>query len=252
MSSNNRAKREDRRNRRAERESMNAPANDSVIEVEFKRPSQKPIEALNESQGFHKAALFNDSFVVAKGAAGTGKTYLSACVAADLLMQGAVKRIVLTRPNVEVGRGFGFLPGTLDEKYAPYLEPFQEGLISRMGSDKFTCDLNKRIIPKALQFMRGKTFDDAIMLLDEAQNTTVEEMKMFVTRIGTNTRVFISGDTKQCDLTLRPGQENGLEWLVRKMQQNNAPYEIIDYKKEDCVRSGLAKMFLGYIEQDYE
>lgn len=248
MSSNNRAKREAKKVRGYEE-----PSNDSnnSVEIEHKPASNKPLSPMNERQAIHKAALFNDVFVVATGAAGTGKTYLSAAVAAELLKQKAVDYLILTRPNVEVGRGFGFLPGELDEKYAPYLEPFQDAIIDRIGSADYKCLLKKRILPKPLQFMRGKTFDNSIILLDEAQNTTVEEMKMLVTRVGINSRVFISGDTKQCDLNLRPGQENGLQWLVRVLKQNQAEHEVIDYTKDDCVRSGLAKEFLGYIESEY-
>lgn len=250
MSSNNRAKREARKDRVVE--SANDNRNDAKPTLEFKAANNKPIEALNERQGFHKAALFNDEFVVAIGSAGTGKTYLSACVAAEIYKQQGCKYLILTRPNVEVGRGFGFLPGSLDEKYAPYLEPFKKALIERLGSGKFECDLKKKILPTPLQFMRGETFDDSIILLDEAQNTTVEEMKMFITRPGINSRVFISGDSNQCDLNLRPGQENGLQWLIRIMKKYEAQDEIIEYTKEDNVRSGLSKRFLTYIESEYD
>lgn len=252
MSSNNREKRESKRNRQVEESNYSEQsANDSKPKIEFKAANNKPIDALTENQGLHKAALFNDDFVVSIGSAGTGKTYLSACVAAEIYKQQGVKYIILTRPNVEVGRGFGFLPGSLDEKYAPYLEPFKKALIERLGSGKFVCDLKTKIKPTPLQFMRGETFDDSIILLDEAQNTTVEEMKMFVTRPGINSRVFISGDTNQCDLNLRPGQENGLQWLVRLMKKYEAKYEIIEYTMEDNVRSGLSKEFLTYIEAEY-
>lgn len=250
MSSNNRAKRESRMERKVEKESSNDNSKGGV-EIEYKAANSKPLTPLNERQAIHKAALFNDLFVVAIGAAGTGKTYLSAAVAAEIYKQQGAKYLVLTRPNVEVGRGFGFLPGDIDEKYAPYLEPFKDAIIDRIGSALFKCDLNKRILPKPLQFMRGKTFDDSIILLDEAQNTTVEEMKMFVTRVGTNSRVFVSGDSRQCDLKLAQGQENGLDWLVRVIRQNQAVHEIIEYKKEDNVRSGLSREFLDYIEADY-
>lgn len=251
MSSNNYSKREARKIREIEKSSNDsAPA--SKPSIEFVAANNKPIVALNDNQGFHKGALFNDPFVVAIGSAGTGKTYLSACVAAEIFKQKGCKKLILTRPNVEVGRGFGFLPGSLDEKYAPFLEPFKKALIERLGSGKFECDIKKSILPVPLQFMRGETFDDSIILLDEAQNITVNEAKMFVTRIGINSRVFISGDSKQCDLNLRPGEENGLQWIVRKLRENNSPYEIIEYTQADCVRSGIAKEWLEYIEQDYK
>lgn len=248
MSKNARTKREDKRMRSFEASNDSKTSFDSI---DYVKEDQSQIKPLNKTQEFHKAALFNDDFVVAIGAAGTGKTFLSASVAAEIFRQGGCDRLILTRPNVDVGESFGFLPGELQEKYAPYLEPFQDAIMKRLGSNKFKCDINKSILPKPLQFMRGKTFDDAIMLLDEAQNVTVAEMKMFVTRIGVNTRVFISGDSKQCDLKLRPGEQNGLDWLVGVLKKNQSRHEIIEYRREDCVRSGLAKEFLGYIEQEY-
>ena len=251
MAGKNREKREARSERRFQHEAANTTPTEKGPTLEYTPAALKPLEALNDRQATHKTCLFNDDFVVAIGAAGTGKTFLSACVAAEIYKQRGVKRLILTRPNVDVGESFGYLPGDLTEKYAPYLEPFQDAIISRIGSDKWKCDLNKNIQPKPLQFMRGKTFDDAIMLLDEAQNTTVAEMKMFITRIGINTRVFISGDSKQCDLKLRPGEMNGLEWLVKKFRQHNSRHEIIEYTKADCVRSGLALEMLNYIEEDY-
>lgn len=228
-------------------------ANQNVVQfaeddgIEFKAAAIAPIEALTQSQAFHKEAMLHDDMVIAIGSAGTGKTYLASAVAADLYNRKQYKTIIMTRPNVEVGRSLGYLPGEQDEKYAPYLEPFKKGLIDRLGSNKFKCDFKRKILAKPLQYMRGETFDDAIMLLDEAQNTTVTEMKMFLTRVGTNSRVFITGDVNQTDLHSR---ETGLSWLVRQLETRHARFEIIRYTRADCVRSGLCKEMLDIIENE--
>lgn len=264
MSSNNSQKRETRQSKRAARFGEPKPprsqrgdnnrnqtsANDpgESLEFEFKRPAAKKLEALTESQGWHLSALLHEDIVVSIGSAGTGKTYLSAAVAADLYRNGQVKKIIMSRPPVEVGPKLGFLPGDIDDKFAPYLEPFKPGLIDRLGSDKFKCDYKSRILAKPLAYMRGATFDDAVMLLDEAQNTTVEEMKMFLTRAGTNTRIFISGDIKQTDLG--KGKDTGLSWLVRQIKTRGKNISVIEYRREDCIRSGLCAEMLELIENE--
>lgn len=216
----------------------------NVVEIEFRHPANKPIEALTDTQASHIASLRNDTMVVAIGAAGVGKTYIAAAIAADLFKQRHFKYLILTRPNVEVGKSLGYLPGDMMEKYAPYLEPFQKALVERLGSNKYKCDLMKTIIPKPLGFMRGDTFDDAIVLLDEAQNTTIAEMSMLLTRIGVNSKLFITGDLKQCDI----GSDNGLAWLVRELRRQQKPYDIIQYDSADCVRSEFCKDMLSLIE----
>jgi phosphate starvation-inducible protein PhoH and related proteins len=223
--------------------------NDSIIgDIEYKPAASKKVEALTQAQGFHKSALIHDDLVIAIGSAGTGKTYLASAIAAELYLGNQVKRLILTRPNQEVGKSLGFLPGELDEKYAPYLEPFKKGLLDVLGSNKFKCDFKTKIQAKPLQYMRGETFDDAIMMLDEAQNTTVAEMKMFLTRVGINSKIFITGDINQNDLGSKV--ESGLTWLVRQIRQKQKRYEIIEYRKEDCVRSGLCKEILELVENE--
>lgn len=258
MSSNNSQKRENRKTRRDEefhpqkpgRSRTQEPANDKSVdldEYEKKPLATKPIEPLTEGQRLHLAALQHENFVIAIGSAGTGKTYLSAAVAAELYKNGQAKRIIMSRPPVEVGPKLGYLPGDIDDKFAPYLEPFKPGLIDRLGTNKFKCDYKSRILAKPLAYMRGATFDDAIMLLDEAQNTSVAEMKMFLTRAGTNSRIFISGDINQTDLG---NKETGLSWLVRQIEKRNKAIEIIRYTREDCIRSGLCADMLELIENE--
>lgn len=243
MSRNNRQKRE------AKKQGQDIVELSPIREenFEYKPEATKPLEPLNARQATHKTALIHDDMVIAIGSAGTGKTYLASAVAADLYKNRQYKNIIMTRPNVEVGRSLGYLPGDESEKYAPYLEPFKKGLIDRLGTTKFKCDFNRRILAKPLQFMRGETFDDSIMLLDEAQNTTVVEMKMFLTRAGINTKVFITGDVNQTDLG---SKETGLSWLIRQIEKRNSRFEIVRYTKEDCVRSGLCKEILDMIENE--
>lgn len=259
MSSNARFKRETRKERReAERASRNPgpqggkpSANDSTtgesLEYEYKPAATKKIEPLTQGQELHIAALLHDDLVISIGSAGTGKTYLSAAVAAELYKNGMVKKIIMSRPPVEVGPKLGFLPGDIDDKFAPYLEPFKAGLLDRLGSNKFKCDYKSRILAKPLAYMRGATFDDAVMLLDEAQNTSVAEMKMFLTRAGTNSKIFISGDIDQTDLG---SKETGLSWLVRQIEKRNKPIEIVRYTRADCIRSGLCADMLELIENE--
>lgn len=258
MSSNNRQKRESRNARRDEtrdtsprnsrhgRDAANEPQKPE-LDIQYKPAATRPLEALTPSQEIHKSSLIHGDIVVSIGSAGTGKTYLSAAVAAELYKSGQVKKIIMSRPPVEVGPKLGFLPGDIDDKFAPYLEPFKAGLVDRLGSNKFKCDYKSRILAKPLAYMRGDTFDDAVMLLDEAQNTTVAEMKMFLTRAGTNSRIFISGDVNQTDLN---GKETGLAWLVRQIEKRDTGIDLIRYDRHDCIRSGLCKRMLDLIEEE--
>lgn len=217
--------------------------------VEYERNKNK-LEALTFNQGRAISTAKHDSIVILTGHAGTGKTYLLSRVAGEIYRtHNDVKRIIMTRPNVEVGEKLGFLPGEMDEKFAPYMVPFQSGLIDEMGSNKFNNDMYKSLVPIPLGYMRGRTFDDAVILLDEAQNTTVEQMKMLITRIGTNARLFISGDTKQSDLGRK---RNGLEWLVTEIKRQGKTIEVIDFGMEDCVRSDECKEMLDLIENAEE
>ena len=215
----------------------------SVLDYEH---DKKKLTPLNESQRQYISSLSHDELVIGSGAAGTGKTYIAARIAGEIYSTNKdIKNIIMTRPNVEVGQKLGYLPGEIHEKYAPYLAPFEKGLKDELGN-KYDNDLYRRILPKPLGYMRGETFDDSVILLDEAQNTTVAEMKMFLTRIGINSRVFITGDEKQSDIRGR----NGLDWLLDQIVKQNLPYEIVSFTDKDCVRSGLCKNMLRMIENE--
>ena len=142
----------------------------------------------------------------------------------------------MTRPNIETGRGLGFLPGTLEEKYAPYLEPFNEIFTRSLGAGFYEYALNKGDIePKPLGFMRGTTFDDCIVLLDEAQNATKDEMKMILSRIGKNCKIIISGDQDQSDI-----DNSGLEDAAKRLERIE-DIEVVRFMDSDIVRSKLCK-----------
>ncbi|CAM5225159.1 nucleoside triphosphate hydrolase [Alishewanella longhuensis] len=147
------------------------------------------------------------------GPAGTGKTYLAVACAVDALESGQVKRIVLTRPAVEAGEKLGFLPGDLAQKVDPYLRPLYDALFERRGFEKVEKYLERGIIEIApLAYMRGRTLNDAFIILDESQNTTIEQMKMFLTRIGFSAKAVITGDVTQVDLPR--GQYSGLKHAI--------------------------------------
>lgn len=240
MSKNNRIKKEAKRYMDCDTKPNN------VIEYEQQK---KKLEPLNESQRQFISSLLHDNIVIGAGVAGTGKTYLSSRIAGNLYKQSKnIKHIILTRPNIEVGKGLGFLPGEIKEKYLPYLEPFQKGLQEELGN-KFNADLWKTILPQPLGYMRGKTFDNAIMCLDEAQNITIAEMKMFLTRVGTNSRIFITGDETNGQNDLKV-EENGLQWLIRQIEKQQSNIDVIKFSQKDCVRSMLCKDMLKLIANE--
>ncbi len=167
----------------------------------FVAAPRKTIIAKNLAQKAYYEALTSKEVVFALGPAGTGKTYLAVAMALSMLFQQRVKKIILTRPAVEAGERLGFLPGDLAEKVNPYLRPLYDALYDMLPQPKVVSMLETNIIEVApLAFMRGRTLNDAFIILDEAQNTTPEQMKMFLTRLGFGSRAVITGDTTQIDL----------------------------------------------------
>lgn len=208
-------------------------ANKSENPVEF---GFKEIKPLNYIQQEYLRAIYENQIIFGVGSAGTGKTYVAATYAASELFHRKISKIILTRPNIETGRSLGFLPGTLEEKYAPYLEPFDQIFTNSLGKGFYEYALkNKNIEPKPLGFMRGTTFDNCIVLFDEAQNSTREEMKMLLSRIGKNCKMIISGDVDQADIP-----DSGLSDAMNRLR-NIEGIETVRFLDSDIVRSRLCK-----------
>jgi phosphate starvation-inducible PhoH-like protein len=185
--------------------------------------------------------------VFAVGPAGTGKTYLAVAMAAAALAEKRVRRIVLTRPAVEAGERLGFLPGDLVEKVNPYLRPVYDALYDILGYEKVARHLERGVIEIApLAFMRGRTLNDSFMLLDEAQNTTPEQMKMFLTRMGFHSKMVVTGDVTQIDLPTE--KASGLV-LARQVLGNLKGICFFDFTKEDVVRHRLVQQVVDAYEQ---
>lgn len=184
------------------------------------------------------------------GPAGTGKTYLAVASAVDALNREKVKRIVLVRPAVEAGERLGFLPGDLAQKVDPYLRPLYDALYDLAGYDNVTKLFEKGILEVApLAYMRGRTLNQSFIILDEAQNTTPEQMKMFLTRIGFGTKAVVTGDVTQIDLA--KGQKSGLI-EIQKILQNIKGITFNQFKSEDVVRHPLVQKIVNAYEKYQE
>ena len=187
--------------------------------------------------------------VFAIGPAGTGKTYTSVALAVKALKEKNVKRIILTRPAVEAGESLGFLPGDLKEKLDPYLQPLYDALRDMIPHERLENFIEKRVIEVApLAFMRGRTLDDAFVILDEAQNTTHSQMKMFLTRMGMNAKFIITGDPSQIDLP--KNQQSGLQEAM-KILQNVEEIGFIHLNESDVIRHPIVKkIILAYNQSE--
>lgn len=204
-----------------------------------------PIEPLTKAQGAYLAALRSSPQVIVVGPAGTGKTWIAATYAADLYRTRKIDRIVLSRPNVPCGRSLGFFPGSLNEKFAPWAAPVIEAIKERIGKAAFDIALkNGDIEMVPFEVMRGRSWKDAFVLLDEAQNTTPAEMKTFLTRIGENCLTVVDGDVSQCDLPA----ESGLKTAIDLIRTRDLPVPVIEFGREDIVRSGLCAMWVEAFE----
>ncbi|MFS1663170.1 PhoH family protein [Streptococcus sp. zg-JUN1979] len=177
----------------------------------------KPIRVKTLGQRTYVDSVKNHDIVFGIGPAGTGKTFLAVTLAVTALKRGQVKRIILTRPAVEAGESLGFLPGDLKEKVDPYLRPVYDALYQILGKEQTTRLMEREIIEIApLAYMRGRTLEDAFVILDEAQNTTIMQMKMFLTRLGFNSKMIVNGDSSQIDLP--KNVTSGLIDASRKLQ----------------------------------
>ncbi|KQT43116.1 phosphate starvation-inducible protein PhoH [Aureimonas sp. Leaf454] len=211
---------------------------------------KKTIHARTSTQDAYMRALDRSELVLGIGPAGTGKTYLAVAHAAMLLERGQVDRIVLSRPAVEAGERLGFLPGDLKEKVDPYLRPLYDALYDMIPAEKVERALAAGAIEVApLAFMRGRTLANCCVILDEAQNTTSMQMKMFLTRLGENARMVVTGDPSQIDLP--PGQKSGLVEALRVL--DGVPNVVtVRFEAKDVVRHHLVQAIVEAYEADAE
>lgn len=187
------------------------------------------------------SAIKSHPQVISVGCAGTGKTYIAASIAADLLRRKEINKIVLTRPNVSSGKSLGFFKGTMEEKLEPWVAPFTEVLKLHMGSNAFEiARKNNDIEIVPLEVMRGRSFNNSFVVLDEAQNTTVGEIKMFLTRVGEGTTVIINGDIAQTDLK----ESSGLSKVIHMAKKYAMPIPVIEFDEDDIVRSDICAMWI--------
>lgn len=206
------------------------------------------IKAKTENQRKMINAIVKNDMLFAIGPAGTGKTYTAVALAIKALKNKEVKRIILTRPAVEAGENLGFLPGDLKEKLDPYMQPLYDALTDMVPGDKLNQYIENRIIQIApLAFMRGRTLDNAFVILDEAQNTTESQMKMFLTRMGSNAKFIVTGDVTQIDLPSK--QPSGLVQAVRYLKKVEG-ISIIELDNTDVIRHKLVKAIIESYENN--
>lgn len=202
----------------------------------------KPIRAMSLGQRYLIDSIINHDLTFGIGPAGTGKTFLAVCIAVDMLKKGEVKKIILTRPAVEAGENLGFLPGDLKEKVDPYLRPLYDALDNMLSTEKTERYIESGIIEIApLAYMRGRTLDDAVVILDEAQNTTSGQILMFLTRLGRNSKMVVTGDLTQVDLMKH--QVSGLK-VAKDNLEGIKGIEFVSLKNTDVVRHPLVVKIL--------
>lgn len=207
----------------------------------------KPIKAKTLGQKKYIESIKNNTVVFGIGPAGTGKTYLAVALAVSAFRDKQVNRIILTRPAVEAGEKLGFLPGDLQQKVDPYLRPLYDALFDMLGSENFQKYQERGNIEVApLAYMRGRTLDDSFIILDEAQNTTPEQMKMFLTRLGFGSKIVVTGDITQIDLP--DGKRSGLVEVI-KILKNVEDIETVKFTQKDVVRHRLVQDIIKAYEK---
>lgn len=226
---------------------------DSLIEIDSdtvcRTIAGRPIKPKTFGQKEYVDAIRDKMIVFGVGPAGTGKTYLAMAMAINAFKNNEVNKIILTRPAIEAGEKLGFLPGDLQSKVDPYLRPLYDALFQIMGAESFNANMEKGLIEVApLAYMRGRTLDNAFIILDEAQNTTPAQMKMFLTRIGFGSKVVVTGDATQKDLA--PGAKSGLDVALRVLK-NIDDIGICNLTSKDVVRHPLVQKIVQAYD-DYE
>ena len=226
---------------------MSEPAEQNLVFERVKAPLRQVI-AKSKSQSDYMKAIANSDVVFGIGPAGTGKTYLAVAMAVAALLEDEVSRIVLVRPVVEAGEHLGFLPGDISQKIDPYLRPLYDALYELLGYERVAALIEKNAIELApLAYMRGRTLSDAFVIMDEAQNTTVAQMKMLLTRTGFGSKVVITGDLSQVDLP--KGTCSGLEHALTVLS-NVRGIEVSKFASKDIVRHPLVQRIVEAYEKN--
>lgn len=207
-----------------------------------------PLVPMNDSQKLYIEAIQGSQQVIVLGPSGTGKTYIAATAAANAYLLKDIDKIVVTRPNVSVGKDLGYLPGSLEEKYAPWVLPVFEILEKQLGKGVVeTAVKNGNIEMAPLATMRGRSFKDAFVIVDEAQNVTIHEIKMLLTRIGENCKIILNGDTRQSDIK----EQSGLSKIMHLAKKYNMDVPVIEFGVEDIVRSDICKQWVvAFMEEN--
>ena len=204
---------------------------------------RKALKAKTKNQEGYIRAIEDNDVTLCTGPAGTGKTAVSVGLACDYLLDGRVEKIVVTRPVIESGRGLGFLPGTFEEKIHPYLIPVLEEMEYRLNTNRVQAYRDEgKIEVCPLEYMRGRNFHNCFMILDEAQNATFEQLKMFITRIGWDSKAVINGDMDQTDLT--HAEQGGLDTFLYRLDEING-VGIAELTDEDIIRNKIISKILN-------
>lgn len=221
-----------------------AVSNDNVVQMDdVVRKDTSPLTPRTSNQEAYINAIRSKDLVFASGAAGCGKTYIASVLAADMLSSKAVDKIIVTRPVLNADEDMGFLPGGINDKFDPYFRPVKDTLIKRLGESAFKYHLEHGKIEIApFAYMRGRSFENAFVILDEAQNVTPKQMKLFLTRIGDGCIVVVNGDITQCDLP--HNVEDGLSDALSRFPDDDEVEGIL-FSEVDCVRSHICRKALA-------
>jgi phosphate starvation-inducible PhoH-like protein len=203
--------------------------------------------AMNDTQQRYISALQTHNQIIVTGFSGTGKTFIAASHAANLYANRKIDRIIITRPNIAVGKDLGYLPGTLEEKYTPWIMPVLDVLEQQLSKNVVETGMkagNIQMVP--LSVMRGRSFNKAFIIVDEAQNLTIHEMKMLLTRVGKECTIVINGDIKQSDIN----QQSGLSKILHLAKKYNMDIPTIEFGVDDIVRSDICKQWIIAFEEE--
>ena len=217
----------------------------SIIQDYTTQPFNVPIKALTTSQKSYMESIKNNTITFGCGPAGTGKTYVCGAMASEAISSAQTQKIIITRPVQEAGEHLGFLPGELDDKFAPYFQPFREVMEERLGRGHVQGLLKAgRIEASPLAYMRGRSFKNCWVILDEAQNCTITQMKLFLTRIGENCTVIVNGDETQRDVRGACGLSDAIKRL-----SNVSSINTVIFTRKDVVRSGIVQQVVEAYEK---